>query len=454
MNTEPYTYDFTVLPRDTGLRSTCWMNGARLSNPFSEVLPANAADLLDLALAIYAADRSSRRDYKRSDTGQRRIDVQLALRNPDYWTAPGTADRLQEFLYWLSGDEWSFRLERRGAAQTPAESGAFLLKVPLEPPVSVSLFSGGLDSLAGLACRTVEELGGSRVLVSGYTHNRLRSRQQSQVQYIRSVLDERSPGTGASVWHVAVGFGMRRPERGREERGQRTRALVFLALGATAAVQAGTDTLWVYENGVGALNLPINETQLGLDNYRGVHPRSLRMFEALVEPVLGREVRVRNPFLFHTKAEMCRPLLPAGLAGAVEHTITCDSFPMRIPDQASQCGHCTSCVLRRQALHAAGLGAYDPASAYRHDVRSGRAALSKDKVYDIEAMRGQVQRLEQTLASGDPWRSLKASFPELARTSAELGRYGGLDAARVGARFVRLFQTYVCEWRRFMPQSD
>ena len=454
MNLEPFSYDFTVHPRDVGLHNTCWMAGEDLSRPFSEALPPDAADLLDLALAIYAADRSSRRDFKRSNTGQRRIDVRLALRNPDYWTAPGTADRLQEFLYWLSGDEWSFRLERRGAAQTPAESGAFLFKVPLEPPVSVSLFSGGLDSLAGLACRTMEEPGGSRVLVSGYTHNRLLSQQQSQVHYIRSVLDERSPGTGTRVWHVAVGFGMRRPEGGREERGQRTRALVFLALGATAAVQAGTDTLWVYENGVGALNLPINETQLGVDNYSGVHPRSLRLFEALVEPVLGREVRVRNPFLFHTKAEMCRSLLPAGLAGAVEHTITCDSFPMRIPDQAPQCGHCTSCALRRQALHAAGLGRYDPAAAYRHDVRTERAVLSNDNAYDVEAMRGQIQRLEQALASGDPWRSLMASFPELGRISTELGRYDGLNAAQVGAKFVRLFQTYVREWRRFMPQSD
>ena len=37
------------------------MNGEHLSRPFSEVLPAGAADLIDLALAIYAADRSSPR---------------------------------------------------------------------------------------------------------------------------------------------------------------------------------------------------------------------------------------------------------------------------------------------------------------------------------------------------------------------------------------------------------
>ena len=453
MNTEQ-TYDFTVHPQDVGLDSTCWMNGENLSRPFSQVLPGNAADLLDLALAIYAADRSSQRDFKQQNTGQRRIVVRLGLRNPDLWTAPGTASRLQEFLYWLSGDEWSFRLDERRAVQTPAECGAFLFKIPPEPPVSVSLFSGGLDSLAGLACQSKEDLTGSRVLVSGYTHDRLASRQRSQVRRIRAALNAHSPGAGARVWHVAVRFGMRRPEGRREEKGQRTRALVFLALGATAAVQAGADTLWVYENGVGALNLPINETQLGVDNYRGVHPRSLLMFETLVEPVLARPVRVRNPFLFHTKAEMCHALPSAGFADAVEDTISCDSFPMRIPDQAPQCGYCTSCVLRRQALHAAGLGCHDPAAAYRHDVRVGRAALNKDQLYGFEAMRGQVQRLERALASADQWQSLVASFPEIARTSAELVQHEGLDAAQVSGEFVRLFQTYVCEWRRFMPHAD
>ena len=219
-------------------------------------------------------------------------------------------------------------------------------------------------------------------------------------------------------------------------------------------MQAGADTLWVHENGVGALNLPINETQLGVDNYRGVHPRSLMMFETLIGSVLDRHVQVRNPFLFTTKAEMCQALVPAGFAAAVKETISCDSFPMRIPDQAPQCGHCTSCVLRRQALHAAGLGTYDQAASYRHDVRTGRAALSKDQLYGVEAMRGQVQRLEQALASDDPWLSLITSFPELARTSAELGRYEDLDPVQVSAKFVRLFQTYVCEWRRFMPHSD
>ena len=50
-------------PRDVGLDSTCWIDGVSLSRPFSEALPAKAADLLDLALAVYAADRASPRYF-------------------------------------------------------------------------------------------------------------------------------------------------------------------------------------------------------------------------------------------------------------------------------------------------------------------------------------------------------------------------------------------------------
>ena len=93
-----------------------------------------------------------------------------------------------------------------------------------------------------------------------------------------------------------------------EEKGQRSRAFVFSALGVAAAVQAEADTLHVYENGVGALNLPLNETQLGVDNYRGVHPRSLMLLESLLALVLDNPVCIENPYLFRTKAEMCRAL--------------------------------------------------------------------------------------------------------------------------------------------------
>lgn len=223
---------------------------------------------------------------------------------------------------------------------------------------------------------------------------------------------------------------------------------MFLTLGVVAAAQARTDILWVYENGVGALNLPLNETQLGVDNYRGVHPLSLMMARDLLERVLERTIHIRNPFLFHTKAEMCAALQSAGLADLVRETVSCDGFAQRVANQP-QCGYCTSCVLRRQSLYAAGLESYDAANGYRYDVLSHQTALTLNQVYGLEAMRNQVEKLQRALSSDDPWQALVASFPDLARVQAALVVRESLDSDEVKTSLIRMYRAYVREWGKF-----
>lgn len=450
MRVEPYNYDFTGGDLPVELGRSFWLDGGSLSRTFFDALPARSADLLDVVMAVYTADRRSRRDFRHGHTGQREIEVRVGLRDPAHWTERKLSQGLQELLYWVSADEWSFRFDRRKDGPSAAEAEHYLFALPPESPVTVSLFSGGLDSIAGLACHLQDTSEGSRVLVSGSTHNRLKHRQQAQVASIRTALEEQKPGAGARVSHVAVPFGIRAGRGQREEKGQRTRALVFLALGAVAAVQARADTLWVYENGIGALNLPLNESQLGVDNYRGVHPRSLRMFEDLVERALDQSVHIRNPFLFRTKAEMCRGLLAAGLVDTVRDTMSCDSYPLRVKD-TPQCGSCTSCVLRRQALSASGLTRYDSPEAYRDDL-SDPSSMSQDRLFGLEVMRGQVYRLDQCLSAADPWLALTTEYPELARTQAEVAEREGLEPGWVRDQLVRLYQSYVCEWRLFSQQ--
>ena len=450
MRVEPYSYDFTGGDLPVELGRSFWLDGGSLSRTFFDALPARSADLLDVVMAVYTADRRSRRDLTEGRTGRRAIEIRVGLRDPAHWTERGLLQGLQELLYWVSEDEWSFRFEERKGGPSAPEAEHFLFALPPEPPVTVSLFSGGLDSLAGLACHLQEVHDGSRVLVSGSTHSRLKHRQQAQVASIQTALEEHTPGAGARVSHVAVPFGIRASRGQREEKGQRTRALVFLALGAVAAVQARADTLWVYENGIGALNLPLNESQLGVDNYRGVHPRSLRMSEGLVEQALDQPVHIRNPFLFRTKAEMCRGLPAAGLVDTVRDTVSCDSFPLRVKD-TPQCGSCTSCVLRRQALSSSGLTCYDSSEVYRDDL-SDPSTQSQDRLFGLEVMRGQVYRLDQCLSAENPWLAFTTEYPELGRTQAEVAEHEGLEPGWVRDQLVRLYQSYVCEWRLFSQQ--
>ncbi|MDE0143454.1 MAG: 7-cyano-7-deazaguanine synthase [Caldilineaceae bacterium] len=441
-----FNYDFADPIAQASCGCAYWIDPNSLSRSFCQPLTTKAADLLDVILAIYASDRLSRRVYKGVDTGHRQFHVNVGLRDPDLWSETKLTQKLLEFLQWLGEDDWIIHFAERQTAPYSAELDQFLYRLPPEPPITVSLFSGGLDSLAGLATHMLNNQSSSYILVSGYTNRRLAGRQRLQLRLIRQSTRGRNlKDAMPTVCHVAVPFGLHKLEGQQEDKWQRYRGLVFLAIGAVAALQAGADTLWVFENGIGALNLPLNKTQLGVDNYRGVHPRSLMMAENLFELALDKPLRIRNPFLFRTKTEMCRALGPIGLASAVQFTVSCDSFPVRVPGK-SQCGVCTSCILRRQSLLAAGYQDYDPHSGYLYSLLADGSNIASNLLFGSEVMREQVCTLARCLDSDNSWHSLTASFPELFRTHAELVERHELDPDFTRACFVQLFQTYVQEW--------
>lgn len=445
-----YRYDFAGSRQPAELEDHYWLDDRRLSRAFCTGLPSRLADLLELVMAAYAADRMSRRDFKKVSTGLRRIHIRLGMREPEFWASNDILKGVCDLLNWLSEDVWSFEFVRRDAPPWPAEYEGFLFRQRPEWPPVVCLFSGGLDSLAGLAAQAHKEPAANFVLVSGYTNDRLAHQQRLQVERIKSIWRHDGPAKEGipEIQHIAVPFGIRKSRVLREEKGQRTRALVFLTFGLVASVQAGSDTLWICENGIGALNLRLNETQLGADNYRGVHPLSLIMVRQLFEQVLGGEFRVNNPFLFYTKAELCGYLPLVRLATLIPETVSCDGFAQRVAAQP-QCGYCTSCILRRQSLHAANLGRFDASAGYRYDLLSDQTELTLKRAYGLHAMLAQVETLKRCVSAEYPWQALIVAFPELVRVQAAIAMHHGLDQHEFAEKIVRMYRTYVKEWDGF-----
>ena len=452
MRPAAFEYDFTDTVEGPTSGCSFWARQEFLVRAFCQDISGAAADLMDVLGAVYTADRRSKRCFSGSATGQRRISIRMPVTDPGLWASPERGEPLKKLLSWVSGDVWDLEFTRRDRPQGSGGGQGFLFEVPFKAPVTVSLFSGGLDSLAGLAHHALGSPGGSRILVSGYTHNRLASQQTAQVKLIRSSWKRGWPVASEDVGHVVVPFGVDAEGLVREEKGQRTRALLFLAMGVNAALQAGANVLYVLENGIGALNLPLNATQLGIDNYRGVHPRTLGMAERFFQSILEEPVRIENPVMFTTKAEMCRALPEAGLAGVVRETVSCDGYPQRVRGQA-QCGCCTSCLLRRQALFCGGLADGDPGCDYKHDIFEGIANLGSDDAYGFMVMNEQVDLLARCLAADQPWQALTAAYPELARTVVELTAQPG-EASRedLAASYVELFRTHVQEWNQFASE--
>src|SRR5207302_15935 len=88
-----------------------------------------------------------------------------------------------------------------------------------------------------------------------------------------------------SVTHIRIPCWLCSAEEMCQEPTRRTRGFLFLAMGAAAVVGAGVNELFVYENGVGAINLPYERVPIGVPNSRAVHPLTLLQFSRLVSMV-------------------------------------------------------------------------------------------------------------------------------------------------------------------------
>jgi hypothetical protein len=433
------------------LTSRTYVNDLPIAQAFGEVVLPECADLVDVAVAVYVADRLCRRHPRTAPRAeplwQRQMHVEVPVREPERWSRDGLGDALAELLGYLTDDVWAFTfVPRRAAAARPSESQRGLFPEPPPPPASAALFSGGLDSLAGLVARLAADPAETVVLFCGRTNKRIGAPQRLLLEALARAFPHR-------VRPVAVGFGLNGRRRGafdQEETSQRTRGFVFQAFGAVTARMAGLGGLDVYENGVGAINLPYTDAQLGSQATRATHPVTLRLMSALLTRVFGAPFAVALPYAFTTKGELCDVLRDAGLARLAGQSVSCDGYPQR-SRRADQCGVCPSCLLRRQSLHQAGLLADDPASLYVHDVYDASAPDAYERRFSLRAMGGQVHHLRRALASARPWEALAARYPDLEEAADALAGPDGGTAVREA--LVALYRRYCEEWGAFAART-
>jgi 7-cyano-7-deazaguanine synthase in queuosine biosynthesis len=380
-----------------------------------------AADLIEVAAMAYAADRLAPRPRDRyirggSDWG-RQIWLQVPVRDPGAWS--GVAERISGFLGWLTDDDWELEFSTLPPGAGPLDDPRIFLFETVPDGRVPALFSGGLDSALGLA-RDLQD--GDAIAISIYTNQRMQAVQQRLVRVLQRE-------TGFKSAHLQYRSCLREKQ---VESSQRTRGFLFLATGIASAWGVGQHRLRVFENGIGAVNLPYLRSQRGAQAARSMHPRTLSLAEGLASALSGRPFRIEAPFLLITKAEALRAV-PDLRDSVIADTVSCDTgFASRTPD-GDHCGSCTSCVLRRQALLAAARADADAATRYR--------TLPPSVTGPLGAMIWQVERLRDALTERDPWQGLVSEFPPI------------LDVGHLApAEWIRLYRTYVQEWEAVEPQ--
>ena len=338
----------TVLELVTGDRSLGHgIGGALESLNHLGVFPSEIGlDLLIFAAHVHAADTRISRSEQSQDSWTREIRLVIPVSAPNRWHA--AAGTLTRMLGFLTGDCWTigFRLrpERFESIAT--------LPATLLPPAfdTISLFSGGLDSLIGAI--DLLENGHTPLLIShagdsasSDAQNKLFSKLQNH--YSSSSFNRlRLPMVFANGLVEGVG----------SENSTRGRSFLFFALGVFAGTGIDSNfVLRVPENGLIALNVPLDPLRLGSNSTRTTHPFYMARWNDLLAE-LGIDGRVENPCWEKTKGEMVASCANETLLRLLtDDSLSCSS-PAKsrwIGHGIEHCGFCLPCLIRRASLDAA-----------------------------------------------------------------------------------------------------
>jgi hypothetical protein len=348
-------------------------------------------DVLVLAAMVHAADTRINRVQTSQDAWTRELGIAVPVSDPDLWTAQRAL--LEKMLRFLTGDHWTVAFRPR------PEGMADFVRRPVEGLQEhgfdgVALFSGGLDSLIGAIDRL--EQGFFPLFVSHGGEGAVSKPQEDlfldvAASYRKGNREPRRVRLGMTVTdEIASGVGREETTRGR--------SFLFIALAAMAGSGLGRHfSLEVPENGLIALNVPLDTVRLGSLSTRTTHPYYLRRWNQLLSQV-GIDGAIVNRYWDKTKGEMMdgclKPDLLRGLAGA---SLSCahpsaGRWDKSAAGRHSHCGHCVPCIIRQAAFERAWGRRSDP-TAYRLDIHRNRLSTQTAEGKQVRAFQYAVARL-------------------------------------------------------------
>lgn len=301
-----------------------------------------AIDLLNFAAIVYTADLRIWRGYNSEDAWTRDIAVYIPVTDPELWTT--ASPQIKEFLSFLTGDVWNLRFRARVAGSEPT-----IGTQPLIKPDAVCLFSGGLDSFVG----AIDLLADSHHLALVGHYGQTQRELIAAFEAIRPKYNERM----LPLWFYLV------PPRASDEQivesTMRARSILFLALGTciASALDAGS-ALYVPENGLISLNVPLTYGRVGTHSTRTTHPHTIYLYRKVLQ-ALEIDLDLKTPYRFMTKGEMLENCKDQDtLKSGIHSTMSCSHpqagrFHKRPVGQ--HCGYCVPCIIRRASMYSVDL---------------------------------------------------------------------------------------------------
>ena len=400
-------------------------------------LMAVETDWINLALAIYSADRFASRRPSVSlgeKYWRRSINLNVAVADPNRWNSQKQA--ILDALTFLTDDIWSLQFTQRDIVLNE-EMQEQISETNAEKPSWICLFSGGLDSLAGLK-HLSHQVGGKGLLVSGWTNQRLKCGQEELI----SKLPEHR---GSSFEWLQVHYGFPKIlDSSLMESSQRSRGWMHVAVGLAAAAISNHSVLNVCENGIGAINLPTEFSQTGSHTSRAVHPVFLSRMAKAASLVFGRTLKIQQPALFETKGELLGRTLHSDDAKAINASFSCEIFPNYNAKQ-SQCGVCPSCLVRRAALGSVALPDYG--KRYAFDAKSH--ILPTKKALGMIKMNRYAKRVGSCFADSAAPDAVLWEYPEAGSYFEEAAASLDMPLDEFLSKVQRMHYAFSLEWKKF-----
>lgn len=325
-------------------------------------LPPRILDLLEIAAYVFAADRAVQRGAKEAvelHAWPRAMHFVIRVRDADFWNETSVKQNLSSALLFMTGDR-DYLFDFLPGHSTPPTSLFDREEFTIAPqkPSSVALFSGGLDSLAGVLNR----LESTNEVIYLISH---RSGQPSTKRTQKKLVDALTVAYPGRIRHYSFDCGLSHYRAAEET--QRSRAFLFCSIAFALAHRLRLDSFLTYENGVTSLNLLRRQDLISARASRTTHPKTLHLMSQFLSELNSSRFTVLNPFWSQTKADVMDLLNRVNGRNLIGSTVSCSKTFQRL-EAATHCGSCLQCIDRRLAAYAAGLQDVDNVGIYSKDI--------------------------------------------------------------------------------------
>lgn len=365
------------------------IGGALTDLKVMNIFPSEVGiDLLVVATLVYGADTRISRSEQSQDSWTREIRLVVPVSNPSLWQS--AKETLERALNFLTGDLWKIEFRLR------PERFNSIANLPdtLLPPVfnDLSLFSGGLDSLIGVI--DLLEDGKIPLLISHASEGATSTAQYQLFgqlkKHYKQIRFERLRAWISFQNGLVSNVGSESTTRGR--------SFLFFALGAFAGTGLGTNfTLKVPENGLIALNVPLDPLRLGSNSTRTTHPFYIARWNELLN-ALGINGEIVNPYWNKTKGDMVASCKNDSLL----RKLASDSLSCSSPAKArwkghsnEHCGYCLPCLIRRASLDTAWGAGVDTTIYTQADLKTNPLDTKNSTGVQIRSFQYAIERLRK-----------------------------------------------------------